>query len=80
MLRSWDATSGRELLTLAGPMQMTSVVFSPDGQRIVAASTDMVKLWDATTGQEALSLRGSTGERPEDIAFNARVVFSHLRP
>jgi WD40 repeat protein len=36
-------------------------VFSPDGKRIVSASSDhALKVWDAGTGQETMTLEGHT--------------------
>jgi WD40 repeat protein len=41
---------------------VTSLVFSPNGKRLVSAGEDgVVKLWDTRTGQEALTLRGHLG-------------------
>jgi WD40 repeat protein len=41
---------------------VTSLVFSPEGRRLVSADEDgVVKLWDTKTGQEALTLRGHAG-------------------
>jgi eukaryotic-like serine/threonine-protein kinase len=56
----WDAASGKELLTLKGHTDgVSSVAFSPDGQRIVTASGDnTAKVWDAASGKERLTLKG----------------------
>jgi WD40 repeat protein len=49
---------------------VTSLVFSPDGKRLVSAGEDgFVKLWDTRTGQEALTLGGHTGA-VRSVAFS----------
>jgi Flp pilus assembly protein TadD len=60
----WEATSGRELLTLKGHSNwIFSAAFSPDGQRIVTGSEDQTaKVWDAISGRELLTLKGHSGE------------------
>ncbi len=62
----WDARTGRELLTLVNhTLEVMSVVFSPDSQRIVTGSgwnggmggdCGGASVWDAQTGQETLIL------------------------
>ena len=55
----WDASTGRQTLSLKGHKQSVSgVAFSPDGTWIVSGSLDRaVKFWDAATGAEILTLR-----------------------
>jgi WD40 repeat protein len=60
-VRLWDTSSGREVLSINGPgFSVTSVAFSPDGQRLgVAYGEPTARIWDAATGRELLSLKGS---------------------
>jgi len=55
----WDTTSWRLAHTLAGHVQnVTEVVFTPDSQGLISASTDgLVKIWDVRTGRTIHSLR-----------------------
>ena len=55
VVRMWDLESGKPLFTIRGHSgPVTSIDFSPDGQRIASCSADaLVKVWDATTSQEA---------------------------
>jgi WD40 repeat protein len=47
-----------EVVTLQGPDSVSSVAFSPDGQKIAASGDHTVKIWDASRGRELLTLRG----------------------
>lgn len=48
VLKIWYATSGKELSTLQRHTDnVTAVVFSPDGKRIVSASRGVLKVWAA---------------------------------
>jgi WD40 repeat protein/serine/threonine protein kinase/Leucine-rich repeat (LRR) protein len=53
---------GDSLFTLCGHQDtVTSVCYSPDGQRLASASLDnLVKVWDARSGLELLSFKGGT--------------------
>jgi WD40 repeat protein len=57
-IRIWDAESGAELLVIRGhTRQVTTASWSPDGKRIVSASSDgTTRIWDAVTGDELLRL------------------------
>jgi hypothetical protein len=50
----WDAETGQEIRTFRGHTDWVySVVFSPDGTRVLTGSWDeTAKLWDVETGQE----------------------------
>src|SRR5262249_55902145 len=67
----WDASTGKEGLTLRGHAgAVPTVAFNPDSKRLASASHDhVVKIWDASTGQEVLSLRGHD-EPVESVAFS----------
>ena len=61
-VKVWDAATGQEIPHAQGACSgVSSVAFSPDGQRLASASRDRtVKVWDAATGQEILTLSGHT--------------------
>jgi WD40 repeat protein/serine/threonine protein kinase len=56
----WQRQSHLPVKTLRGHLEeVTSVAFSPDGQRIVTGSWDQTaKVWEAASGRELLSLKG----------------------
>jgi WD40 repeat protein len=61
-VRVWDAKTGEQLRELQGHTDnVTSVAFSPDGNRIVSGSWDKsVRVWDAKTGEQLRELQGHT--------------------
>jgi WD40 repeat protein/tRNA A-37 threonylcarbamoyl transferase component Bud32 len=67
MLRVWDPKTGKEVraLELKGYIdRLFTAVFSPDGSRVLTASTDAgggVRVWDAATGAELLALKPPGG-------------------
>lgn len=65
--KSWSA----ELQTLEGhSFWVSSVAFSPDGQRIVSGSNDKtIKLWDAQTGSELQTLEGHSNSVVSAASF-----------
>ena len=60
-----------EELTLEGHAgSVSSVAFSPDGQRLASGSADQtVKIWDSATGKELFALKGHAG-RVTSVAFS----------
>ena len=74
-VRLWNAATGAEILTFKGHEHLVpSVVFTPDGKRVIAGDghnlhlnlgdlldsdyPGELKVWDAATGQETLTLKG----------------------
>ena len=62
--RIWDATTGKPIIILRGhDGAVLFAGFSPDGTRVVTASSDRTaRLWDATTGKELFVLRAHEGD------------------
>jgi WD40 repeat protein len=62
-VRLWNLDTRQELLRFPGRAGgVTSLGFSPDGRRVLAAGLDeVVVVWDASSGQEVCRLQGHVG-------------------
>jgi WD40 repeat protein len=64
-IKIWDAQTGQEVATLEWPgaVKIACLVYSPDGQHLVAGSpAGVIRWWNAATGREEHTLRGHTGQ------------------
>src|SRR5207253_2582149 len=75
-VKLWDVATGHEALTLRGHRHLVcSIVFSPDGHRLLSCGGDRtVRVWDATPladeeDEDCIILRGHSGE-VTSVAFN----------
>jgi WD40 repeat protein/serine/threonine protein kinase/tetratricopeptide (TPR) repeat protein len=75
----WNRLADSALLTLGAQGVVTSLVFSPDCQRLAAASIDntgtTVTLWDVGTGRKNLALKSGRGLLKSGYGFSS-IVFS----
>jgi class 3 adenylate cyclase/dipeptidyl aminopeptidase/acylaminoacyl peptidase/tRNA A-37 threonylcarbamoyl transferase component Bud32 len=67
----WQRQTHQGVKTLRGHLgAVTSVAFSPDGQRIITGSEDKTaKVWDALNARELLTLKGHS-DRIRSVAFS----------
>jgi serine/threonine protein kinase/WD40 repeat protein len=69
---TWDL-----VCTCPIPRSTTCLTFSPDGRRLVAVGYDgTATLVDPTAGKRVFQLPSLTGNRPDEMASDARVAFS----
>jgi len=68
----WDATSGRELLTLTGHTGwVMGLAFSPDGKQLASTSLDgTVKIWSLAPGTEMVTVSGPGADYGTRVAYN----------
>jgi WD40 repeat protein len=69
-LKLWDVESGQELRALSCLGGPTDIVFSPDGKRLVAATTNVLNIWDAASGQEVGTLVLGHPDDITSVAFS----------
>ncbi len=72
MIRLWEATSGREIMTCKGHNGVVaSVTFSPSGEILASGSYDQTaRLWDVRTGECLQVLQGHS-ETVFSVTFNS---------
>ncbi len=75
-LRRWDAVTGKELEAVAPdkaaegpPDSIHALDWSPDGERIVTASAEGIRLWDAASGK-MLRLLGRLTDEVWDVVWS----------
>jgi WD40 repeat protein len=62
-IRVWEVQSGKQLSTLQLPTGIGALALSPDGKKLVVASSvrpSVLRLWDLEAGKELRTLKGHT--------------------
>jgi WD40 repeat protein len=61
-VKLWDPATGVELISIGAQVErFTCLTFSPNGERVVAGSSDgLIKIWNTEDGQPVLTLLGHT--------------------
>jgi len=72
VIKLWDATSGRELLTLHGHTSwVMGLAFSPDGKSLASTSLDgTVKVWSLLPGNEMVTVSIPVAGFGSRVAYN----------
>jgi len=55
-IKVWDASSGKEIISIAGKKSAQSLYITPDGSKIICNHGNTLKVWDITNGRELLSI------------------------
>jgi tetratricopeptide (TPR) repeat protein len=71
-IKIWEIASGKQLFALKGhAIGVTSVAFSPDGQRLASKSYDeSVRIWDTATGKELFDFKVPASSPIRSLAFS----------
>jgi len=70
-IKLWDASTGREILTLAGQKNVNGLAFSPDGESLASTNGDgTIKMWNLAPGNEKVTVLVPAAE------FGTRVVYA----
>jgi WD40 repeat protein len=76
-IRLWDALTGKVLLELEGPLNLSRLSFSPDGKVLAVAggtgdflvSSGGVRLWDMPSGRERLQPKAAAERDRREAAY-----------
>ncbi len=69
-IKIWDVKTSKELFTLSGTGNISSVTFSKDGIRLATASDDgKVIIWDPATGENLLEFLVSPNDCIPEVLF-----------